>query len=144
MTTVPAATVGNAIKREIEASLAIAAYRDVAPATEVPPFITINDGIVTTPDDRVDGGRANNVATTTVQIDVWEAWRDVAGNNAESPTLADDVTRLLHGSRLEAAPMRVYGVTVVSRRRLLDTEAKGATHRGLVHTAITATVNRLL
>lgn len=134
-----AATIGNAIKTEIERSgLQLRAYRDAAPANEDFPYVTITDRIVYTPDGREDGGRANNVGTETVQVDLWERWRDVDGEVVESPTLADDVLRTLHGTRLESAPMRVYGVTVISSRRLLDPAGS------LVHTAITATVNRLL
>jgi Protein of unknown function (DUF3168) len=134
-----AATIGNAIKAHIEGSgLQLRAYRDAAPANEDFPYVTIVDRIVYTPDGREDGGKANNVGTETVQVDLWERWRDVDGEVLESPTLADEVLRALHGSRLDAAPMRVYGVTVVSSRRLLDPAAS------IVHTAITATVNRLL
>jgi hypothetical protein len=134
-----AATVGNAIKAHLEGSgLQLRAYRDAAPSDEQPPYVTITDRIVYTPDGREDGGKDNNVGTETVQVDLWEQWRDVDGIVVESPTLADDVLRALHGSRLESAPMRVYGVTVVSSRRLLDPAGS------LVHTAITATVNRLL
>lgn len=134
-----AITIGAAIKFHIESSgLGVAAYRDVAPAGEERPYATIAEGIAITPDGREDGGKENNVSTETVQVDLWETWRDVDGELVESPTLAADLARLLHGSRLEAAPMRVYGVTVVSRRRLFEPT------RSIVHTAITATVNRVL
>lgn len=139
-----AATIGNAIKAHIESTLSLSTYRDAAPVGEPMPYATVTDGIVYTPDSREDGGKANNTGTETVQVDIWEPWRDVDGETAESPTLAGDVLRTLHGSRLETAPMRVYGVTVVSRRRLLEPDSTGPTHRGLVHTAITATVNRVL
>jgi hypothetical protein len=138
-----AATTGNAIKAHIEAELSLAMYRDTAPNGEPVPYGTVHDAITVTPDGREDGG-IGNAGTETVQVDLWEPWRDVNGEVAESPFLADNVVKVLHGAQLETAPKRVYGVTVISRRRLLEPDASSPTYRGLVHTAITATVRRLL
>lgn len=138
------ATIANALKQRIEtAGLGLSAYRDAAPTDQIVPFVTIDDGIIFTPEGYDDGGR-DSVGIQTVQVDLWEAWRGVDGEPLESPTLADRLVRVLHGARLDSAPARVYGVSVLSRRRLLEPEASGATYRGLVHTAITATINRML
>lgn len=135
-----AANISNAVKTFLEgAGLGVACYRDAAPANEEMPYITISEGLITTTDDRADGGRSSTVSEL-IQIDLWEVWRDADNEVVESPTLARDVVEALHGAQLPAAPMRAYGVTVLNRRRLLEADLTGPTYRGVVHTAITATV----
>lgn len=131
-----AVNLSNALKEHIESlGLGIAAYKDVAPDTEQNPFATITEGISDTPDGFGDGG-VGETGTEQVQVDVWEDWQDEDGNVVESPTLARSVARGTHGAKLAMAPGRVYGVSVVSRRRLLEPDTN------TVHTAITANVRR--
>lgn len=133
-----AANTANAIKVLIENSgLGIAAYSDGADQFEQLPYITITEAIAVVPDGRSDGGDGES-CTEEVQVDVWERWKDEDDVVVESPTLIHDVVRLLHGAQLDQAPRRVYGVTVINRRRLLEPA------KSLVHHAITANVHRLI
>lgn len=135
-----AANISNAIKSLIEGSgLGVACYRDAAPANEELPYVTISEGITATTEGRADGGAASSTQEV-IQVDLWEAWKDAEGEIVESPVLGRDVVKVLHGAQLPTAPMRAHGVTVISRRRLLELNTTGATYRGLVHTAITAMV----
>lgn len=130
------ATVGNALKALLETSgLGLAAYRDAAPEDEPSPFITITDGLSVTPDDFGDGGNGGT-CTETVQVDLWETWKDEDGEVVESPHLAPSVIRALHGAKLVTSPSRAHGVVVVSKRRLLEPDTN------TVHTAITANIRR--
>lgn len=133
----PATNIANALKQFLEApaqALGVSAYRDTAPDDEQKPFVTIIEGIADTPDGLADGG-ADSTTTEMVQVDVWEAWKDDDGNVIESD-LAARITRAIQGAKIETAPMRVYGVLVVNRRRLLEPRAN------TVHHAITANLRR--
>jgi hypothetical protein len=133
-----AQTLSVALKQHIESlGLGIAAYKDAAPDDERRPFATITEGISVTPDGFADGG-VGETGTEQVQVDVWEDWKDEDDTVAESPTLALAVARATHGAKLAMSPGRVYGVSVVSRRRLLEPDTN------TVHTAITANVRREL
>lgn len=130
-------TIANALKVFLESCrVGAAAYRDAAPFDEQRPFITITEAIAVTPDGRGDGGRGET-GIEMVQVDTWEDWKDDDGVVVESD-LSLTVARALHGARLETAPTRVYGVSVVSRRRLLEPDTN------TVHNAITANVRRTL
>jgi hypothetical protein len=133
-----ATNLSNALKEYLEGlGLGIAAYKDAAPDDEKRPFATITEGISVTPDGFGDGG-VGETGTEMVQVDVWEDWRDEDDNVVESSSLALAVARATHGAKLAMAPGRVYGVSVVSRRRLLEPDTN------TVHTAITANVRREL
>jgi hypothetical protein len=88
-----------------------------------------------TPQDRSDGG-VGVAARELVQVDLFEQWRDVDNIVVESPTLANEVVKVLHSAELPLAPVRVHGMTVVSRRRILEPA------RSIVHHAITVEVSR--
>lgn len=131
------ATVANAIKAYIEKlGLGVDAYRDAAPFDVTKPYITIVEGISVVPDGYGDGG-SGETGAELVQVDVWEDWKDEDEVLVESD-LALSVARAMHGARLETAPTRVYGVSLISRRRLLEPDTN------TVHNAITANVRRTL
>lgn len=138
-----ATTTANALKAFIESlGLGITAHRDRPPKGTDRPYVTIIEAIADVPDDTSDGGSGVTTAET-VQIDVWETWKADSGGIAESFTLAQTIARALHGSRLltsgsGALDKTVYGVRVLSRRRIPDPDAN------VVHNAITATVHRNL
>jgi hypothetical protein len=128
----------NALKQLIESGgLSLAAYKDSAPASESRPYCTVGDGISTIPNGAPDGGDETD-CTELAQVSLWEDYQEPDGTPMESPTLADDLARLLHGAQLVDAPMRVHGVSVVDKRRLVDNG------RNVVQTAITVRLRRAL
>lgn len=134
-----AANTSNALKVLIESGgLGLAAYRDAAGLDEedgTRAYVVITEGIAVIPDGRSDGGEGET-CTEEVQVSLFEPWKDDDGNVVESPTLIHQLVALLHGAQLLAAPQRVYGVSVVNRRRLLEPS------RSIVHHPITVNVHR--
>lgn len=134
-----AANTSNALKQLIEGGgLTLAAYRDAAGHDEedgTRPYVVITEGIATVPDGRSDGGDGET-CTEECQVSLFEPWKDEDGNVIESPTLIHQLVALLHGAQLDTAPQRVYGVTVINRRRLLEPS------RSIVHNPITVNVHR--
>jgi hypothetical protein len=103
------------------------------------PYVTIDEAIAVTPDGFGDGG-VGETCTEQVQVNLWEDWKDEDDYIAESPTLASALARGLHGAKIDqyVTGTRVYGVRVISRRRLLEPATN------TVHTPITANVRREL
>lgn len=138
-----AASTAGALKALIESGgLGISAYRDEAPDGAPLPYVTILERIALVPnvDGRFDRDSGPHSANETVQVSLWEQWRDLSLPHkplTESYTLSDALTRLLDGASLPVAPTLVWGVLFRSSRRLppeLDTN--------LVQTAITCDVVR--
>lgn len=137
-----AASTAGALKALIEAGgLGLSAYRDKAPPAAPLPHVTITERITLVrngADGRFDHDAGPRTANETVQVSLWEHWRNPAtGALSESYTLSDALTRLLDGTTLPVAPTHVWGVLFRSSRRLppeVDTN--------LVQTAITIEVVR--
>lgn len=137
-----AASTAGAIKALVEgAGLGVPAYRDEAPAHSTLPYVTIIERIALIPDGidgRFDRDSGPHTGRETVQVDLWEQWRNPStGAVSESYTLSDALTRLLDGAALPVAPTLVWGVKFISSRRLPpELEAN------LVHTALTLEIVR--
>lgn len=137
-----AASTSGALKALIEgAGLGIAAYRDEAPDATALPYVTIFERIALVPngiDGRYDRDSGPHTGNETVQVSLWEQWRDPTTRAlSESYTLSDALVRLLDGAALPVAPRHVWGVKFLSSRRLppeLDAN--------LVQTAMTIEVVR--
>lgn len=117
-------------------------FRDDAPQGQVFPYITITEGLGTTPSTTTRG-----VGTEIVQVDVWQQWKpktpdDVSagfdGQHKENPLLGPNLTRELHEAQFQSAPQRVLFTSVVGAIRMTDRDAN------IVHTAITLWVRRVL
>lgn len=137
-----AASTAGALKALIEAGgLGISAHRDEAPANSTLPYITILERIALVPDRsnaRFDHGAGAQAGNETVQVDLWERWRDPATKALnESYTLSDALVRLLDGASLPVAPTHVWGVKFISSRRLPPEQ-----EANLVHTAFTLVIVR--
>lgn len=151
-----AATIGGAIKAYLEAQgLGIAVYKDAPPQAVrdkatgriVAPYCTYHEDIVPLRMRPMeDGGPANGgtaIVTQTFQLDLWQNWRAADDTNLESPTLADAITRLLHGSKLlpsgaGAPPVHVAGVRQVGRIRIEERDPR------IVHHAYTLAIDRVI
>lgn len=135
-----AASTSGALKALIEAGgLGLSAYRDDPPERALLPHITILEDIAIVPDGvdgRYDRDSGTHSVRETVQVSLWERWRDKAGDKGESYTLRDALVRLLDGATLPVAPTHVWGVKFVSAQRLVEKPAN------LVQTAITIEVVR--
>lgn len=135
-----AASTAGALKAYIEAGgLALAAYRDAAPKDAAYPHVLIHEAIALVPslaNARYDRAGTAPAGLETVQVSLWQRWRDASGAMAESYGLADDLASLLDGAGLADAPTHVWGVRLVSSVRLLDTA------KNLVQHAITVEVVR--
>lgn len=143
------ATTAGVIKGVIEsAGLGVSVYRDAAPSKPGPdgtpvlavplPYVSVRERLVRLPDrDGVFDADVPHTVTETVQIDVWQTWRDVAtGRVVESYTLPDAIERLLTRGPVGGAPFRVYAIRCVDSVRLLEAD------ENVVHHAITAVVHR--
>lgn len=106
------------------------------------PYVTITGPISTTPDGDEDGGAGNGGTSYVVdlhQIDLWDYWREVDGNGKkENYALAPAIHRALAGAALDAAPTRVYGMSVRNVIRLEERDAN------IVHTAFTLALRRVV
>lgn len=127
-----AATSSGAVKAFLEAQgLGVAVYRDVAPASAVLPYVTVQEGISLVPEDHGDHG-ADAAVTELVQVDLWQA------QGAETYTLPDAVVGALHGAVLTQHPKHVYGCVVRSAVRLIEPKTND------VHLAITTALRRAI
>lgn len=135
-----AASTAGAIKALIEAAgLGLAAYRDEAPERAALPHVIITEDVALVPsgsDGTFDRGAGPHSSRETVQVSLWERWRDAGGLKGESYTLRDALVALLDGAALPVAPTHVWGVLFRSRRRLVERDVN------LVQTAITIEVVR--
>jgi len=87
---------------------------------------------------RFDHGSGPQAGNETVQVDIWEQWRDPATKAlSESYTLSDALARLLDGAGLPVAPTHVWGVKFISARRLPPEQ-----EANLIHTALTVEITR--
>lgn len=139
-----AATTAGAVKSYVEGlGLGVMAYRDEAPPGSALPYVTIAEAVAVVPkpsSPRFDAGSQKYVAET-VQIDVWQSWRDATTRAvAESYTLAAAIARALDGAQLPAAPTQVSGVRLINTVRLLEPPEAPE----VVHHAITVEIDRIL
>lgn len=135
------ATTAGALKALLEAAgLGVSVHRDAAPDGAVMPYITVSEGLATTPLQHGDVGdaAADTAVAELAQVDVWQAWRTPEKANAESYTLVPAVVKALHGAKLPTAPTVVHGMTVDSSVRLLERDSN------TVHQAITVRIRRRL
>lgn len=131
----------NAIKALIEGlGLSVTVYRDRAPTTAIPPYVTVTEAISITADPHFNSfDDPDHHVVELAQVDVWQPWRDASGNGiVETYTLADAIARGLDGARLDTAPNRVSGMRLTEMVRLLEPS------RNLVHHAITVELRRTL
>lgn len=142
-----AATIAGMLKARIEAAgLGLSVFRDAAPrpadGTDYPmPYVTVRENVAMVPD--ADGAydddpAAEHTAQETVQVDLWQRWRDPeTGRVAEDYALPGQVRRLLHGATgWTGTPFRVRGSRVVSAVRLLEEQDN------VVHHALTVVLSR--
>lgn len=134
------ATTAGALKALIEAGgLGLAAYRDEAPKGAAYPHVLVHENISLVPsasNSRYDRAGTAPAGTETVQVSLWQRWRDSGGAVAESYSLADDLASLLDGAQLVTAPTHVWGVRFINSVRLPDGQ------KNLVHHALTVEVVR--
>ncbi len=136
-----AATTAGAVKAYLEGlRLGVPVFRDEPPAGQDLPYITVRE-IANVPDRDGDHGDPTAVRTTseTVQISVWQTWRNpTTGRVVEDYLLPQAVARAVRSAGLDASPTRTYGVLLQSSVRLLERD------RNVVQHALTAVVRRAL
>lgn len=131
-----AATISGSFKAYIEGlGLGVAVYRDVAPLDAVLPYVVVTESVSIVPVRLGDNGR-DDAVVETVQLDLYEQWRDANHQLIESYTRARQLEQALRSPSLNDLPMRVHGVAGLSRTRQLDREG------GLVRNIITVDVRR--
>ena len=127
-----ALTLAGALKAYLEAAgLGITVFTDDVPPRAVvknadgtlkAPYVVITPAIADRLDPMEDGTVLSGAEE--IQLDLWEQWRDKGDNVKESPTLARAVTKALQGATLaygpNTAPVQVYALKQVGRRRQLD------------------------
>jgi hypothetical protein len=127
-----AATTAGALKALIEAGgLSLAAYRDDAPKDAVLPYVIVHEGIALVPsptDSRFDRAGGRPSGEETVQVSLWQQWRDSGGVMVESYTLPDALAELLDGAVLTASPKHTWGVRFISSRRLPERSSNLVQH----------------
>ncbi len=137
-----AATTSGALKAYLEGlGLGVPVFRDEPPVEQQLPYITVRESIANLPDRDGDTGDATAEHTTaeTVQISVWQQWRNPAtGRVVEDYALPPAVQRAIRTARLDAAPTRTYGVQLQGWVRLLERDTNVVQH------ALTAVVRRVL
>lgn len=136
-----AASTAGALKALVEgAGLSLAAYRDLAPERATLPYVVVNEAIAIVPtasSARFDRAGTAPTGRETAQVSLWQRWRNPeTGAMAESYTLPDALIELLDGAQLSAAPSHVWGVLVLSSRRIIEQE------ENLVQHAITVEIVR--
>lgn len=133
------ATSSAALKAHIESlGLGLSAHRDVAPEDTALPYVTIHERITLDTDDSGDNG-ADPTGTETVQVDLWQTWRNADKTRAESLTLADSLHAGLHGAALaNVGSNRVYGCRVDRSVRQFERD------NNLVHTSFDVELRRAL
>lgn len=118
-------TTSGAVKATIEGlGLGLPVFRDGAPDSQDPPFVTVQEGIGIDPRQTGDTGdtTADMAVAELVQVDLYLPARVRTGatitRNAESTTAPDRLHRGLHGVTLPTVGgARVYGCFVQSRLR---------------------------
>lgn len=134
-----ASDTAGALKAFIESQgLSLAVYHDQAPDDQTLPYVVILDDLAFVPDKLEDGAVSTGVET--VQIDLWQQWRDPTTNNkVESKLLPRQLVRALQGSHLLTSgtgqpPTTVYALLVRNMIRMPELD------ENKVHHAITAEV----
>lgn len=135
-----AATTSGSVKAYVEGlGLGLPVFRDNAPAGQPLPFVTVTEAVTLTGNQDGDQGHpaAHLTVREDVQVSLWQTYRDTTGKVAETYGLPDTLMTALRRAQLTpVGTRRVYGVTRVSRVRLLEEDAN------VVHDAITLTVHR--
>lgn len=146
------ATLGGALKAYLEAKgLGITVFNDAPPVNTPragkvgsPPYCTVAEDIALTMDPMEDGGPASGAEATgseIIQLDLWQTWKDGNDKRIESQTLANAISRALHGGlnlTFGTPPTRVYGVLHRNRIRILERD------NNIVHHAYTLDVRRVI
>lgn len=147
------ASLAGAVKAYLEAqALGVPIFRDQAPRGQSYPYVTIQEGIGIVEETSANAFSGDNRVRELVQIDLWMQRHSPATNAVtESYSLPDALCRAINGCRLDAAPMKVYGMKLIGRTRLFGTTratAKGQATpvepSGTIHHVITAEVRRQL
>jgi hypothetical protein len=128
-----AQTTGAALKVLIEGlGLGLTAGRDKPTQGAVRPYVTIVEEVALIPDGLEDA--APSTAVETVQVDLWQDWRDITpgsptyGNLKENYSLAPALRRGLHASRLQPLGSAVVYMAVVRHSVRLLEEADNVVH----------------
>lgn len=100
-----------------------------------PPYITVSEGIVITPDRLGDNG-ASDPVTELVQVDLWQRWRNADQTSGEASGLAAALELLLDGASFDDPPTHVRACTVDSVVRLVERDSN------VVHHALTLRIRR--
>jgi hypothetical protein len=135
-----ALTFGGALKAYLEAQgLGISVTKDRTVKGQARPYCTYSGDLSLTIDGLEDGGAATG--TEMLQLDLWQTL------DQESPTLADDITKKLHGFRTSyGTPSKtVYGVLQRNRIRLIElVEVAKGQATSVVHHAYTLDIKRMI
>jgi hypothetical protein len=137
-------TSSSGLKAIVEsAGLQLAAYRDrVREGTQLP-YVTIDEDVATSDERHGDTSDpdGHHGESEVLFVHLWQAWRDSNGKPAEDFTLARDLTKALRCARPflfgpDDAPVRVYGLRIDGRARIVEDDAN------VVHHTITVTMRR--
>ena len=137
----------GAVKALIEsAGFGLPAYRDAAPADRKDdlPYVTIDENIAVVPERHGDKQDPNghHGEQETMTIHLWERFRNDAGRQSEDFRLPRELSRLLrtssftYGSVGSGGVVRVYGVSITARARIIETDAN------VVHSTWTLALRR--
>ena len=128
-----AQTTGGALAVLIQGlGLGLAVGRDYPSQNASRPYVTITEEIALVPDPLEDA--APGTAVETVQVDLWQDYRDLKPNSAtygnlrENYTLAPALRRGLHGVRLQSIGSAVVYMALVEHSVRLLEEAENVVH----------------
>lgn len=145
-------TSAGALKTIVEnGGLRISAYRDQLPPTSSLPCVTIDEDVTSTPERHGDSGDAggHHGESEVLLVHLWQPFRDQNKRPGERFDLARQLTLLIktcppfvYGP--DDAPVRVYGLRVDGRARIIEQERdeKQRLIREIVHTTLTVTMRR--
>lgn len=136
-------TSGGAVKAVIEnGGLRLSAYRDRLPPKGVLPCVTIDDDVTSTPERHGDSGdpAGHHGESEVLLVHLWQPFRDQNKRPGERFDLARALTLLLKTTPPfeygpDDAPVRVYGLRVDGRARIIEDDE-------IVHTTLTITMRR--
>jgi hypothetical protein len=131
-----AATLSGAIKAHIEAQgLGVPVDRDEATQGRTYPYVVVREAFDSTKDPGSNAYSGDHRISELVQVDLFDVRkRSATQQTVENYTLPDALARVLNGVRLDTAPTKVYGMTLVGRTRIVETQR--------IHHVFTAQVRR--
>lgn len=93
--------------------------QDISDGSEIP-YITVMENVVSVP--YLDGDNRLNKVAETMQINLWQEWRDSSGAVIENRFLADTLLNLLHCARIETDVKKIFAIIVESQLRVIEEE----------------------